>query len=67
LLMRAAGRRLSKKDLDQARKNFERLETQTAQRVLELQNSRRQHRVVPSTTVTPQIIVNPEAITANLL
>jgi uncharacterized protein (DUF2336 family) len=67
LLMRAACRRLSKKDLDQARKNFERLETQTAQRVLELQNSRRQHRVVPSTTVTRQIIVNPEAITANLL
>jgi uncharacterized protein (DUF2336 family) len=67
LLMRAAGRRLSKKDLDQARENFERLETQTAKRVLEFQNSRRQERVVTSAMVTPEIIVNPESITANLL
>jgi uncharacterized protein (DUF2336 family) len=44
LLMRAAGRRLSKSDLDHARKNFEGIETETAQRVLEIQNSRREHR-----------------------
>jgi len=66
LLMRAAGRRLSKKDLDQARENFERIETQTAQRVLEIQNSRREHRAVTSATVIPKIISNPDATTANL-
>jgi len=53
LLMRAAGRRLSKKDLDQARENFERIETQTAQRVLEIQNSHREHLAVTSATVIP--------------
>ena len=53
LLMRAAGRRLSKKDLDQARENFERIETQTAQRVLEIQNSQREHLAVTSATVIP--------------
>jgi uncharacterized protein (DUF2336 family) len=66
LLMRAAGRRLSKSDLDQARENFERLETQTAQRVLEFHNSRRQHRALTGAMVIPEIISNPEAITANL-
>ena len=66
LLMRAAGRRLSKSDLDQARENFERLETQTAQRVLEFHNSRRQHRALTGAMVIPEIISNPDAITANL-
>jgi hypothetical protein len=66
LLMRAAGRRLSKKDLDQARENFERIETQTAQRVLEIQNSRRKHRAVTSATVIPKIISNPDATSASL-
>ena len=66
LLMRAAGRRLSKTDLDQARENFERLQPQTAQRVLEFHNSRRRHRAVTSAMVIPEIISNPEAITANL-
>jgi hypothetical protein len=66
LLMRAAGRRLSKKDLDQARENFERIETQTAQRVLEIQNSQREHLAVTSATVTPKFISNPDGITANL-
>jgi uncharacterized protein (DUF2336 family) len=58
LLMRAAGRRLSKKDLDQARENFERIETQTAQRVLEIQNSCRERRAAKSATVIPKIISN---------
>jgi uncharacterized protein (DUF2336 family) len=66
LLMRAAGRHLSKKDLDQARENFERIGTQTAQRVLEIQNSWREHRAATSATVIPEIISNPDGITANL-
>jgi hypothetical protein len=66
LIMRAAGRRLSKKDLDQARENFERIETQTARRVLEFHNSRCEHRAVTSATVIPEIISNPDGITANL-
>jgi uncharacterized protein (DUF2336 family) len=66
LLMRAADRRLSKKDLDQARENFERIETQTAQRVLEFHNSRREHRAATSATVIPEIISNPDGIAANL-
>ncbi len=41
LLMRAAARRLSKLDLDRARENFERLETQTAKRVLKFYEKRR--------------------------
>src|SRR6267142_1032922 len=35
LLIKAAGRRMSGKELDRARENFERLETRTAKRVLE--------------------------------
>jgi uncharacterized protein (DUF2336 family) len=66
LLMRAAGRRLSKSDLDQARKNFEGIETQTAQRVLEIQNSRREHRAGTSAMVMPENISNPAGVTANL-
>jgi len=41
LLMRAAARGLSKLDLDRARENFERLETQTAKRVLKFYEKRR--------------------------
>lgn len=40
LLMNAAERRMSKMDLDQAHENFERLETQTAKRVVEFYNTR---------------------------
>jgi len=40
LLMNAAERRMSKMDLEQARENFERLETQTAKRVVEFHNAR---------------------------
>jgi uncharacterized protein (DUF2336 family) len=66
LLMRAAGRRLSKNDLDRARENFEQIEAQTAQRVLEIQNSRREHRAGTSDKAILAIISNPEEITANL-
>ena len=66
LLMRAAGRRLSKSDLDQARENFERLDTQTAQRVLEFQKLRCQHRAVTGAMVIPEINSNPERIMASL-
>ena len=41
LLMKAAGRRMSGKDLDRARENFEGLETRTAKRVLDFYNARR--------------------------
>ncbi len=41
LLMRVADRRLSERDLDRARADFERLETQTAKRVLEFYEARR--------------------------
>ena len=41
LLMSAADRRMSKADLDRARENFERLEAQTAKRVLEFYDARR--------------------------
>lgn len=41
LLMRAAERRMSARDLAQAREEFERLETRTAKRVLEFHHARR--------------------------
>jgi uncharacterized protein (DUF2336 family) len=44
LLMTAAQRRMSKMDLDWARKNFERLETETAKRVIEFFEKRRSTR-----------------------
>jgi uncharacterized protein (DUF2336 family) len=44
LLMTVADRRMSKKDLDRARDNFERLETRTAKRVLEFYDARRSSR-----------------------
>ena len=40
LLMRAAGRRLSKMDLDRAQENYERLHAKTAKRVLKFYESR---------------------------
>jgi uncharacterized protein (DUF2336 family) len=40
LLMRAADRKMSKKDLDRAQENYERLEVRTAKRVLEFYESR---------------------------
>lgn len=41
LLMTVAERRMSKTDLEQARRNFERLESRTAKRVLEFHEARR--------------------------
>jgi hypothetical protein len=41
LLMTVADRRMSKTDLEQARRNFERLESRTAKRVLEFHEARR--------------------------
>jgi uncharacterized protein (DUF2336 family) len=57
LLMRAADRRMSKKDLDCARENFERLETGTAKRVLEFYDARRNAR----TTARPSIASSASA------
>jgi uncharacterized protein (DUF2336 family) len=53
LLMRAAGRRMSKMDLDRAREHFERLEAQTAKRVLEVYDARRHVSAVPSPPIDP--------------
>jgi uncharacterized protein (DUF2336 family) len=65
LVMRAAGRQLSKKELAHARENFERLEARTAKRVLEFYNSRRQYRAAGSSVVIPEIISNPESLRSN--
>jgi uncharacterized protein (DUF2336 family) len=46
LLMTAADRRMSNKDLDRARRNFERLEPRTAKRVLEFYDARRNVRIL---------------------
>lgn len=48
LLMKAADRRMLKSDLDQARENFEQLETRTAKRVLEFYDARRNEGTVTS-------------------
>jgi uncharacterized protein (DUF2336 family) len=54
LLMTAADRRMSKVDLDRARKNFERLETGTAKRVLEFYDARRNVSAVASPPIVPR-------------
>jgi uncharacterized protein (DUF2336 family) len=54
LLMTAADRRMSKGDLDRARKNFERLETGTAKRVLEFYDARRNISAVASPPIVPR-------------
>ena len=60
LLMRVADRRLSERELDRARADFERLETQTAKRVLEFYEARRDARspagppIVPATSAAPE-------------
>ena len=48
LLMKAADRRMLKSDLDQARENFEQLETRTAKLVLEFYDARRNEGTVTS-------------------
>jgi len=58
LLMRAADRRMSRSDLDQARENFERLETRTAKRVLEFYDARRNERPIASPPLVPEASAN---------
>jgi uncharacterized protein (DUF2336 family) len=53
LVMTVANRRMSEADLDRARENFERLETQTAKRVLEFYDARRNERMVASPSIVP--------------
>ena len=62
LLIKAAGRRMSGKDLDRARENFERLETGTAKRVLEFYDARRNARTVASPAVVPKASADLEAL-----
>jgi uncharacterized protein (DUF2336 family) len=53
LVMTVANRWMSEADLDRARENFERLETQTAKRVLEFYDARRNERMVASPSIAP--------------
>jgi len=53
LQMRAADRRMSEKDIAEAREDFERLETRTAKRVLEFHRKRRNLHGVASPLVVP--------------
>lgn len=62
LLMTAADRRMSKMDLDRARENFERLETQTAKRVLEFYDARRNVPTVASLPIVPGLPANAAAL-----
>lgn len=62
LLMRAADRRMSEMDLRRARENYERLEAQTAKRVLEFYDARRQERPVASPPIGPSQPTNSQAL-----
>ena len=62
LLMTAADRRMSEADLAGARENYERLETQTAKRVVEFYEARRDARTVDRPPITPRASANPEAL-----
>jgi len=62
LLMRAADRKMSELDLARARENFERLETQTAKRVLEFYDARRNVRTVASQPIIPRAPANSGAL-----
>jgi uncharacterized protein (DUF2336 family) len=62
LLMTAADRRMSKMDLDRARENFERLETQTAKRVLEFYDARRNVPAVASLPIVAGLPANAAAL-----
>lgn len=53
LLMTAADRRMSKKEIDQARENFERLTVRTAKRVLDFYDARRNAPTVVSPPIVP--------------
>ena len=58
LLMRAADRRMSERDLDRARADFERLATQTAKRVLEFYEARRDARSFAGPPIVPTASVS---------
>jgi len=62
LLMTVADRRMSKADLERARKNFERLETGTAKRVLEFYDARRNTSAVASPSIVPGQPASSEAL-----
>ena len=62
LLMRAADRRMSEKDVAQAREDFERLETRTAKSVLEFHRKRRNMRGIASPPIVPTAAANPAAL-----
>jgi uncharacterized protein (DUF2336 family) len=62
LLMRAADRRMSEKDLARAREDFERLETRTAKRVLEFYHERRNVRTIASPPMVPRASANSAAV-----
>jgi hypothetical protein len=59
LLMTAADRRMSKADLDRAREDYERLETQTARRVLEFYEERRDARTAASPPMAQRAAESP--------
>lgn len=54
LLMTAADRKMSEMDLGRARENFERLESQTAKRVLEFYDARRNEHTIASPPIAPR-------------
>jgi uncharacterized protein (DUF2336 family) len=54
LLMAAADRRMSEKDLNRARDDYERLEAQTAKRVLEFYEARRDAHATASPPIVPE-------------
>ena len=63
LLMTAADRRMTEADLAGARENYERLETQTAKRVLEFYEARRDAHSVDSPPIVPRASsASPEAL-----
>jgi uncharacterized protein (DUF2336 family) len=62
LLMRAADRRMSERDLAQAREDFERLETRTAKSVVEFHRKRRGMRSIASPPMVPEAAATPAAL-----
>jgi uncharacterized protein (DUF2336 family) len=62
LLMRAADRKMSEKDLDRARTYFEQLEVRTAKRVLEFYDARRREGIATSPPDAPNASDNPMAL-----
>jgi uncharacterized protein (DUF2336 family) len=62
LLMRAADRRMSERDLAQAREDFERLETRTAKTVVEFHRKRRGMRSIASPPIVAGATANRAAL-----